>query len=120
MTISKTLRATSALCPGNRIVLALAGALTLALCAPVQAESGLPFETLLAVCASCHGEDGSSRLVADWGRFGGQNRGYLVYALKLYRGNGRRGMNAGLMMPYAMTLSDREIERLAAHFSSLD
>jgi len=28
-------------------------------------------------------------------------------------------MNAGLMMPFAMTLSDREIERLAAHYANL-
>jgi cytochrome c553 len=79
----------------------------------------LPFETLLAVCASCHGQDGSTSLVPGWGRIDGQNREYLVYALKLYRANGRRGVNAGLMMPYAMTLSDREIERLATQFSNL-
>ena len=121
MTISKTLRATSARCPGKRILPGLAiTALNFALCSPVPADSGLPFETLLAVCTSCHGEGGSTRLVPDWGRIDSQNRGYLVYALKLYRANGRRGMNAGLMMPFALTLSDREIERLAAHFSSLD
>jgi len=28
-------------------------------------------------------------------------------------------MNAGLMMPFALTLSDREIERLAAHYANL-
>jgi cytochrome c553 len=94
-------------------------ALNLALCTPVQGASGLPFETLLAVCASCHGKDRSTPLVPGWGRIDGQNREYLVYALKLYRGNGRRGMNAGLMMPFAMTLSDREIERLAAHYSNV-
>ena len=91
-------------------------ALALALSAPARAESGLPFETLVAVCTSCHGEDGSTPLVPGWGRIDGQNREYLVYALKLYRANGR-GMNAGLMMPYALTLSDREIERLATRFS---
>lgn len=116
---SKTLRATSARCVGDRILRWVVAAIALALCATVQAESGLPFETLVAVCASCHGEDGNTPLVPGWGRIDGQNREYLVYALKLYRGNGRRGMNAGLMMPFAMTLSDREIERLAAHFSNL-
>ena len=118
MTTSRTLRAISPRCAGSRELRALVAALLLPLCTPVQAESGLPFETLLAVCASCHGEDGSTRLVPGWGRIDGQNREYLVYALKLYRANGRRGMNAGLMMPFAMTLSDREIERLAAHFSN--
>ena len=119
MTTSRTLRAISARCSGKRYLRGLVAALVLALSAPAQAESGLPFETLVAVCASCHGEDGSTHLVPAWGRIGGQNREYLAYALKLYRANGRRGMNAGLMMPYAMTLSDREIERLAAHFCNL-
>jgi len=119
MTTSKTLRAISVRCAGSRALRAFVAALVLALCPPARAESGLPFDTLLAVCASCHGEDGSTRLVPGWGRIDGQNREYLVYALKLYRSNGRRGMNAGLMMPFAMTLSNREIERLAAHFSNL-
>ena len=118
MTTSRTLRAISARCAGSRYWCGLAAALVLALCAPARAESGLPFETLVAVCTSCHGEDGSTHLVPSWGRIDGQNREYLVYALKLYRANGRRGMNGGLMMPYAMTLSDREIERLATHFSN--
>jgi len=117
MTISKTLRAISVRCAGKRSLRGLAAVLTLSLCPPAFAESGLPFETLVAVCASCHGENGSTPLVPGWGRIDGQNRDYLVYALALYRANGRRGVNAGLMMPYAMTLSGREIERLAAHFS---
>lgn len=119
MTTSRTLRAISARCAGSRRLRALAAALALAWCAQAHAESGLPFATLVAVCASCHGEDGSTGLVPGWGRIDRQNRGYLVYALKLYRANGRRGMNSGLMMPFAMTLSDREIERLAAHYANL-
>lgn len=119
MTTSKTLRGISARCAGSPRLRALVAALAFALCAQAQAESGLPFATLVAVCASCHGKDGSTGLVPGWGRIDGQNREYLVYALKLYRANGRRGMNAGLMMPYAMTLSDREIERLAAHYAYL-
>ena len=119
MTTSRTLRAILARCVGDLNLRGVAGAIALALCMPAQAQSGLPFETLRAVCASCHGVDGSTPQVSGWGRIDGQNRGYLVYALKLYRANGRRGMNAGLMMPFAMTLSDLEIERLAAHFSAL-
>ena len=119
MMTSRTLRAISVRCAGNHRLRSLAAALAFALCAQAQAESGLPFATLVVVCASCHGEDGSTGLVPGWGRIDGQNREYLVYALKLYRANGRRGMNARLMMPFAMTLSDREIERLAAHYANL-
>jgi cytochrome c553 len=83
------------------------------------ADSGLPFDTLVAVCASCHGEHGRQSLVPGWGRLAGQNERYLAYALALYREGGRSGRNAGLMQPYAAVLSDTEIERLAAYYSGL-
>jgi cytochrome c553 len=87
--------------------------------ASALADSGLPFETLVAVCASCHGVDGHASVVPSWGRLAGQNRGYLVYALRLYRDRGRSGQNAGMMLPYASALSDREIERLAEYYALL-
>lgn len=74
---------------------------------------------LIAVCASCHGEDGQSRMVPSWGRIAGQNREYLSYALRLYRDQGRSGKNAGLMIPFAAVLSDSEIRALAAHYAAL-
>lgn len=115
---SKTSLAISPSGRGRTIVAGVAVTL-LACTAPTAADSGLPFETLLAVCASCHGEDGRGELVPSWGRIAGQNRGYLVYALKLYRANGRTGVNAGLMAPYATVLSEQEIDRLARHYSRL-
>ena len=83
------------------------------------AESGLPFEVLVAVCNSCHGQEGRESVVPAWGRIAGQNEGYLAYALALYRQGGRSGRNAGLMLPYAAVLSNREIERLATYYSRL-
>lgn len=102
----------------DRILAVLASA-AIALSAPAHAESGLPLKTLIAVCASCHGDDGHSRMVPSWGRIAGQNRDYLVYALRLYRDQGRSGANAGLMIPFAAVLSDREIRELAAHYAAL-
>lgn len=116
---SRTLPVISPSCPGSGATAALAIALQLAFAAPAFADSGLPFEVLVAVCASCHGQDGRASVVPDWGRLAGQNREYLVYALKLYRAGGRSGLNAGLMLPYAASLSDREIERLADHYAAL-
>jgi len=84
-----------------------------------SADSNLPFDTLVAVCASCHGQDGRASVVPSWGRLAGQNREYLVYALRLYRDGGRSGLNAGLMLPYATLLSDSEIDRLAEHYARL-
>jgi cytochrome c553 len=115
---SETLRAISPACPGKRAG-PLAAAALLALAPPAAADSGLPFATLVAVCASCHGHDGRQSIVSGWGRIAGQNEAYLAYALALYRAGGRRGQNAGLMQPYAAVLDDREIERLAAHYSRL-
>ena len=86
---------------------------------PTHADSGMPLQTLIAVCASCHGEDGQTRMVPTWGRIAGQNREYLAYALRLYRSQGRSGKNAGLMIPYAAVLSDQEIRQLARYYSEL-
>ncbi|MGH8631346.1 MAG: c-type cytochrome [Burkholderiales bacterium] len=105
--------------PGSGAAAALGAALLLAWAAPAFADSGLPFDTLVAVCASCHGQDGRASVVPDWGRLAGQNRDYLVYALRLYRNGGRSGLNAGLMLPYATALSDSEIRRLAEHYAGL-
>lgn len=114
-------RVTSAHCPGRRLALNSAVALFAALAAhaPVFADSGLRLPTLIAVCASCHGEDGQSRMVPSWGRIAGQNQAYLAYALRLYRDQGRSGKNAGLMIPFAAVLSDMEIRELAAHYAAL-
>ena len=123
MTTSGMSRVISVPCPGRRALPVSAAALLaialLLIFAPASADSGLPLPNLIAVCASCHGEDGQSRMVPAWGRIGGQNRAYLAYALRLYRDNGRRGKNAGLMMPYAAVLSDAEIASLAGHYAAL-
>jgi cytochrome c553 len=119
MTISRTLPATSPNCPGSHAAASILAGLLLISATPASADSGLPFDTLVAVCASCHGQDGSASVVPSWGRLAGQNRDYLVYALRLYRDGGRGGLNAGLMLPYATVLSDREIERLADYYARL-
>lgn len=119
MTISRTSPAISPTCRGSAAAAAFLAALLLASSALAIADSELPFDTLVAVCASCHGQDGRAGVVPSWGRLAGQNRGYLVYALRLYRVGGRNGLNAGLMLPYATVLSDREIERLADYYARL-
>ena len=70
---SATLRAISPACPGKRAS-RLAAAALLALAPLAAADSGLPFATLVAVCASCHGDDGRHSIVSGWGRIAGQNQ----------------------------------------------
>ena len=67
------------------------------------------------LCASCHGQNGISP-IPNYPNLKGQNEQYLVKALRAYR-DGRR--SDPTMSPMAKPLSDRDIDDLAAYFSSL-
>ncbi len=67
------------------------------------------------VCAGCHGINGISP-IPNYPNLKGQNEKYLVKALRAYR-DGQR--NDPAMSPMAKPLSDRDIDDLAAYFSSL-
>ena len=71
-----------------------------------------------AVCAACHGANGKA-LIPTYPSLAGQNAGYLVEALKAYRGGQRNSPQAAVMKPQAATLSDQDIANLAAYYSSL-
>ena len=77
-----------------------------------NAQRGLEISV---TCASCHGRNGNESLQPDYPILAGQHEDYLVYALKSYR-DGRR-QNA-IMNGFAQTLSDQDIEDLAAWYSS--
>ena len=68
-----------------------------------------------ATCAGCHGMNGISA-VPNFPNLKGQKEQYLVKALRAYR-DGQR--NDPTMSPMAKPLSDRDIDNLAAYFSSL-
>ncbi|MCB0356386.1 MAG: cytochrome c [Bdellovibrionales bacterium] len=66
-------------------------------------------------CTACHGQNG----VSDndlWPNLKGQKAGYLLQALKDFKSGARKN---SLMSPQAQTLSDADMENLAAYFSSL-
>jgi cytochrome c553 len=68
-----------------------------------------------AACASCHGADG----VATQGIYpnlAGQQEEYLVLSTKAYRDGAR---NNDMMKMFVMSLSDADIENLAAYYASL-
>jgi cytochrome c553 len=79
--------------------------------APGNAVAG---KTKAAVCAACHGPTGRSTNDA-WPNLAGQKLPYLVKQLKAFRDGARTNP---LMSPMAKTLSDADIEDLAAWFSS--
>ncbi len=71
-----------------------------------------------AVCAACHGANGIA-LMPSYPNLAGQNAPYLISSLKAYRDKQRNGGMAVIMQMQAASLSDEDIENLAAHFSGL-
>lgn len=67
------------------------------------------------VCASCHGVNGISSSDA-FPNLAGQKAAYLESALKAYRSGTRK---APMMNNMAANLFDKDIENIAAYFSSL-
>lgn len=70
-----------------------------------------------AVCLACHGPDGVSTAAPGIPRLAGQDRDYLINALRAYRiGKARTDET---MTAMAKPLSDSDIVNIAAFFSSL-
>jgi cytochrome c553 len=98
-----------------RFVLAAALAATIA--APASAANGDPAagRKLAAQCQTCHGIDGLARVpIAP--HLAGENFTYLQTQLRNYK-SGRREHE--IMSIVAQTLSDEDIDNLAAWYSSI-
>lgn len=91
------------------IALALASA---PLLASGNADNG---KTKAATCVACHGADGNA-VDPQYPRLAGQYNEYIQQSLHEYK-DGRR--NNAIMKGFAGTLSDQDIEDLAAYFSSM-
>jgi len=68
-----------------------------------------------AACTGCHGINGISNNPM-WPNLAGQQEGYLVKQLRAFRDGIR---DDPLMTPMAKTLSDSDIDNLAAYYSNL-
>lgn len=66
------------------------------------------------ICSACHGADGNSTDVNN-PRLAGQHPDYLAKALRDYKSGER---NNAIMKGFAASLSKKDIENLAAYFSS--
>ena len=94
-------------------------AVTLLLIAPAatfaagDAASG---QNKSAVCHACHGADGKSTL-PNYPNLGGQQQNYLSKALHDFRGGARQDP---VMSGFAASLSDTDIEDIAAWYASQD
>ncbi len=97
--------------------------ITMLVCGAVLAMSGQAMaggnaaagkELAKKTCAACHGADGNST-IADNPKLAGQHADYLVKTLQGYKSGKRKN---AIMGPMAANLSQRDIEDLAAYFSS--
>ena len=68
-----------------------------------------------AACTGCHGINGISNNPM-WPNLAGQQEGYLVKQLHAFRDGVR---DDPLMTPMSKTLSDSDIDNLAAYYSNL-
>ena len=67
-----------------------------------------------SMCAGCHGPDGNST-AADFPKIAGQHYYYLLKALKDYKAGARK---SPIMAPLVANLTQRDMEDLAAWYSS--
>jgi len=76
--------------------------------------------TKATTCLACHGANGNS-VNADWPSLAGQNAAYIARQLHLFHDGKRVGVagdaTAALMPPMAVTLSDQDIEDIAAYYA---
>jgi len=98
----------------TRISILLAAVSALA-CTPVlAADMAAAQAKVKEVCQACHGLDGNSQS-PDYPRLGGQHSDYLAKALRDYKSGARKNP---IMNGFAATLSDQDIDNLAAYFAA--
>jgi cytochrome c553 len=98
----------------NRMILGACCLLLLA-SAPAAAGDAEAGQSKTKTCAACHGADGNSPTAPDIPRLGGQHYDYLVAALQGYKSGTRKNP---IMNPLAANLSQRDMQDVAAYFSS--
>ena len=77
-----------------------------------DAEAG---KTKSQPCAACHGPTGNESVDPTYPRLAGQYADYLAKALRDYKTGARKN---AIMAGFATTLSEQDIEDLAAFFAS--
>lgn len=93
----------------------LAAALPLAVSLPAAAaDLAAGAAKVKEVCQACHGLNGNSTS-PDYPRLGGQHVDYLAQALRDYKSGARKNP---IMNGFAATLSEQDIENVAAYFAS--
>lgn len=90
----------------------------LAISADVLAGDAAAGKAKAGVCSACHGVNGMAAANM-YPNLAGQNKTYLISALKAYKNKQRSGGMSAVMQGQAMALSDSDIENLAEYYSSM-
>lgn len=95
------------------LITTLAFSATSAFAAKPDIEAG---KAKAVVCQACHGADGNAGTDPQYPRLAGQYRDYLARALHEYKKGERKNP---IMAGFVTTLSEQDIENVAAYFASL-
>ena len=98
----------------NKIIAATLACALVGVYGAAQAGDAAAGKAKAAVCGACHGPDGNS-MVPLYPKLAGQHEAYLAAALKAYRSGAR---DNATMKPMVATLTDTDIENLAAYYAS--
>ena len=98
----------------TRISILLAAVFALACSPALAADMAVGQAKVKEVCQACHGLDGNSQS-PDYPRLGGQHADYLAKALRDYKSGARKNP---IMNGFAATLSDQDIDNVAAYFAA--
>ena len=100
----------------NKALTIIVSAAALAMAsAPAMAADAEAGKAKTATCVACHGQNGIA-IAPNYPNIACQNEKYLVDALKQYKSGAR---NNPLMKPMVATLSDEDIENVAAYYAGL-
>lgn len=98
-----------------KVVSAMTGIVMLALAGGVHAADMAKGKQTASTCVGCHGANGIASNPV-WPNLAGQNTAYLVSQLKAFKDGTRKNE---LMSPMAQSLSDEDVQNVAAYFNSL-
>lgn len=99
------------------IVFGLLFATLVSAAVPVLAKGDIEAgKTKSVTCQACHGADGAAKVDPQYPRLAGQYRDYLSRALHEYKSGKREN---AIMAGFVATLSEEDMDDLAAYFASL-
>jgi cytochrome c len=83
-----------------------------------MAEDGAALYTAKG-CMACHGADGKAPIMPQYPKLAGQNKEYLVAQMKDIKSGARANGMSMVMKPMVASVSDQELDAIAAYLASV-